>query len=201
MKKFLLIFAVMLTLGIAQPAKAGIEFGLEAGMNLSKLSVSKNLKQFTDPQNRYGFYVGPKMNFNFLGFGGDVALLYNQRRLSLTDHTSKTFRSVEVPVNFRYTLGLSSLAAVYASTGPQFGFNIGSRKWGLSNITEGRVTDVLKRENMNVSWNIGAGVKLAGHIELGVGYNIMLSKYAKTYGADTYSFRANTFQVQVAYLF
>ena len=67
---------------------------------------------------------------------------------------------MEVPVNFRYTLGLSSLAAVYASTGPQFGFNIGSRKWGLSDITEGRVTDVLKRENMNVSWNIGAGVKL-----------------------------------------
>lgn len=196
MKKCFLIFAVMLTLGIAQPAKAGIEFGLEAGMNLSKLSVSKNLKQFTDPQNRYGFYVGPKMNFNFLGFGGDVALLYNQRRLSLTDHTSKTFRSVEVPVNFRYTLGLSSLAAVYASTGPQFGFNIGNRKWGIADIT-----DAFKRENMNVSWNIGAGVKLAGHVELGIGYNIMLSKYAKTYGAGTYSFRANTFQVQVAYLF
>lgn len=191
----------MLTLGIAQPAKAGIEFGIEAGMNLSKLSVSKNLKQFTDPQNRYGFYVGPKMNFNFLGFGGDVALLYNQRRLSLTDHTSKTFRSVEVPVNFRYTLGLSSIVAVYASTGPQFGFNIGNRKWGLSDITKGGIVDAFKRENMNVSWNIGAGVKLAGHVELGIGYNIMLSKYAKIYGADTYFFRANTFQVQAAYLF
>ena len=196
-----MIFAVVLTLGIAQPAKAGIEFGLEAGMNLSKLSVSKNLKQFTDPQNRYGFYVGPKMNFNFLGFGGDVALLYNQRRLSLTDHTSKTFRSVEVPVNFRYTLGLSSIAAVYASTGPQFGFNIGNRKWGITDITVGRIADAFKRENMNVSWNIGAGVKLAGHVELGIGYNIMLSKYSKTYGAGTYSFRANTFQVQAAYLF
>ena len=196
-----MIFAVVLTLGIAQPAKAGIEFGLEAGMNLSKLSVSKNLKQFTDPQNRYGFYVGPKMNFNFLGFGGDVALLYNQRRLSLTDHTSKTFRSVEVPVNFRYTLGLSSIAAVYASTGPQFGFNIGNCKWGITDITEGRIADAFKRENMNVSWNIGAGVKLAGHVELGIGYNIMLSKYSKTYGAGTYSFRANTFQVQAAYLF
>ena len=169
----------MLTLGIAQPAKAGIEFGLEAGMNLSKLSVSKN----------------------FLGFGGDVALLYNQRRLSLTDHTSKTFRSVEVPVNFRYTLGLSSIAAVYASTGPQFGFNIGNRKWGITDITEGRIADAFKRENMNVSWNIGVGVKLAGHVELGIGYNILLSKYAKTYGAGTYSFRANTFQVQAAYLF
>lgn len=191
----------MLTFGIAQPAKAGIEFGLEAGMNLSKLSVSKNLKQFTDPQNRYGFYVGPKMNFNFLGFGGDVALLYNQRRLSLTDHTSKTFRSVEVPVNFRYTLGLSSIAAVYASIGPQFGFNIGNRKWGITDITEGRIADAFKRENMNVSWNIGVGVKLAGHVELGIGYNILLSKYAKTYGAGTYSFRANTFQVQAAYLF
>ena len=54
---------------------------------------------------------------------------------------------------------------------------------------------------MKVSWNIGAGVKLLGHVELGVGYNIMLSKYAKTYGAGTYSFRDNTFQVQVAYLF
>ena len=54
---------------------------------------------------------------------------------------------------------------------------------------------------MNVSWNVGAGVKLLGHFELGVGYNIMLGKYAKTYGAGTYSFRYNTFQVQAAYLF
>ena len=199
----------MLTLGIAQPAKAGIEFGLEAGMNLSKLSVSKNLKQFTDPQNRYGFYVGPKMNFNFLGFGGDVALLYNQRRLSLTDHTSKTFRSVEVPVNFRYTLGLSSIAAVYASTGPQFGFNIGNRKWGITDITEGRIADAFKRENMNVSWNFGAGVKVFKHLEAGLNYNLMLSRYAnpikeitgQNVNASDYHFHTNTFSFRVAYLF
>ena len=49
MKKFLLIFAVMLTLGIAQPAKAGIEFGLEAGMNLSKLSVEQELEAVYRP--------------------------------------------------------------------------------------------------------------------------------------------------------
>ncbi|MBR1712484.1 MAG: PorT family protein [Alloprevotella sp.] len=212
MKRNLFTLALLLTLAAATPAQAGIEFGIMAGMNMSKVNF-KDLDRNFSASNRYGFYVGPKVNVNVLGFGADAALLYNQKRLNLGDDYSRTIRSVEIPINARYTLGLGSLASVYAATGPQFGFNVGQTKW--TKLFSGEDT-TFERKNMNVSWNVGVGAKLAKHVEIGLTYNIALSKYAKTInrvsklagGSDdavtvpaNYDFKTNTFQVQVAYLF
>ena len=212
MKKSLFTLALLLTLAAATPAQAGIEFGIMAGMNMSKVNF-KDLDRNFDSSNRYGFYVGPKVNVSVLGFGADAALLYNQKRLNLDDDYSRTLRSVEIPVNARYTLGLGSLASVYAATGPQFGFNVGQTKWTKLFSSE---ETTFERQNMNVSWNVGVGAKLAKHVEIGLTYNIALTKYAKTInrvsklagGADdavatpaNYDFKTNTFQLQVAYLF
>lgn len=68
------------------------------------------------------------------------------------------------------------------------------------------------RSNMNTTWNIGAGLRLLGHLEIGVGYNFALSRTGKNIfenfvGEAGHSndyelrYRANSFQVQVAYLF
>ena len=118
--------------------------------------------------------------------------------------------AIAVPLNFRYTFGLGKIAAVYAATGPQFGFNVGSTEW--KHVFDGGDT-TFKRENMNVSWNIGAGVKLLKHLEIGLSYNIAITKYAKVLsivGSEAeefakspkdYNFKTNTFQIQAAYLF
>lgn len=209
MKKILVSLVALLTIAAATPANAGIEYGIEAGMNLSKVSF-KNLSSNFSPENRFGFYIGPKLNFSVLGIGGDVAILYNQKRLNLDEDYSRMLRSVEIPINLRYTIGLGSVASIYAATGPQFGFNVGNTKW--SNLIEDTKTN-FKRENMNVSWNIGAGVKLLKHLEVGLSYNIAITKYAKVLSAidestgkaienpENYNFKTNTFQIQVAYLF
>lgn len=212
MKKILLSLFALLTLAAATPAQAGIEFGIQAGMNMSKVKFS-NFNDNFDASNRYGFYFGPKVNFSLLGFGGDAAILYNQKRMNLDEDYSKTFRSIEIPVNARYTIGLGSVASVYVATGPQFGFNVGDKDWTWKGMTqsgkENAIGSTFKKKNMNVSWNIGAGVKLFKHVEAGIGYNIMLSKYAeqikditgKDVDSDNYNFKTNTFTVQVAYLF
>lgn len=207
MKKYFVALLAVLSLAWATPAQAGIEFGVQLGMNMSKVKFD-NFKSNFDSSNRYGFYFGPKVNFSLLGFGGDAAILYNQKRMNLSEDNSKTFRSVEVPINARYTIGLGSVASVYVSTGPQFGFNVGDKKWTWAGLDEA-VGSTFKRKNMNVSWNFGAGVKLMKHVEVGVGYNLMLSKYAETIGdltgkdvdGDNYNFKTNTFTMQVAYLF
>lgn len=212
MKKLLFTLLTLLSLAFATPAQAGFEFGIQAGMNLSKVKFDKFNDNF-DASNRYGFFVGPKVNFSLLGFGGDAAILYNQKRMNLDEDYSKTFRSIEVPINARYTFGLGSLASVYVSTGPQFGFNVGGKEWTWKGMTqsgtENAFKSTFKRKNMNVSWNIGAGVKLFKHVEAGIGYNIMLSKYAEQIkditgqdvDSDNYNFKTNTFTIQVAYLF
>lgn len=212
MKQTIFSCALFLAMVTAIPAQAGIEFGILAGMNTSKVNF-KDLDRNFSSANRCGFYIGPKINFSILGFGGDAALLYNQKRLNLDEGYSRTLRSVEIPLNARYTVGIGSIAALYAATGPQFGFNVGQTKW--TKLLSGDDT-TFKRENMNFSWNIGVGAKFLKHIEVGLSYNIALTKYAKTLNrvskivggngdviptpAD-YNFRTNTFQIQAAYLF
>ena len=189
---------LLLLLMVAAPAKAGIEFGVMTGMNMSKVNFNKFNKNF-DSSNRYGWYFGPKVNFSVLGFGGDAAVVYSQLRMNLDDNYSKTFR-------------LGSLASVYVASGPQLGFNIGNKEWTWKTITtpESNVlSSTFERKKMNVSWNFGAGVKVFKHLEAGLNYNLMLSKYAHPIkvvtghevSASDYNFHTNTFSVRVAYLF
>lgn len=207
MKKIILCFALLLATTAAQ-AQLGVKFGVEAGMNVSKVDFSSLGGNFSS-DNRYGFYVGPKMNLSILaGFGVDAAVLYNQKRMNLSDDYSRTLRSVEIPLNARYTIGLGKLLGIYVATGPQFGWNIGNTKW-TSTGADG-IRDTFKRKNANVSWNFGGGFKVLDKVEIGVGYNLALSKYAKavrkvintpdTEGKN-YDFKTNTVQLQVAYLF
>ena len=78
-----------------------------------------------------------------------------------------------------------------------------------SNLGNGSNFD---RSNMNMTWNVGAGVRLLGHLELGVGYNFGIGKTGKAIfenitdiAGDSRDwqlrYRTNTFQVQLAYLF
>lgn len=103
---------VLLLLMAAAPAKAGIEFGVLTGMNMSKVNFHNFNKNF-DSANRYGWFLGPKINFCQLGFGGDAAVVYSQLRMNLDDNYSKTFCSIEIPINARYTVGIGHLASIY----------------------------------------------------------------------------------------
>ncbi len=194
MKKIAMIFALFAAMTCTTTAFAqSVKIGVTAGMNVSKLT-----KGITDSDHRYGYYVGPKLKISLpLGFGLDASALYNQRRFNLetpTGSESETFHSIEIPINVRYNIGLGDLAAVYFATGPQFGFNVGDNKW--------KHMDSFKTENMNTTWNIGAGVTLIKHLEVGIGYNIALSKYGEgKYAGKNYDFKANTTQVYLTYIF
>ena len=209
MKKTLLALVAMLMLSMGT-ANAQLEWGIMAGTNLTKVNFSNDLEDVATSnlksKNMSGFYVGPKVNFTLpiIGLGADAALVYSQKKLQVDaaeGSASNTFRSIEIPINLRYTFGLSSLAAVYIATGPQFGFNVGNRKWDFSSIDAGLSSVKFKKQNMNTSWNVGAGVKLLGHLEVGLLYNIAISKYYKKAGSDDYNFKSNSFQIQAAYLF
>ena len=212
MKKTLLAFFAAMMLTIA-PANAQLQWGILVGTNLSKVHFSKEMKKNLNnlkSSNTSGFYFGPKVNFTLpiVGLGADAALLYSQKRLEIegnngtnTVSSSSTFRSLEIPINVRYTYGFSSLAAVYLATGPQFGFNLGNRTWDFKSVDSSLEALKFKKKNMNTSWNIGAGVKLINHLEVGLLYNFSISKYYKKAAGEGYDFNGNSFQVQAAYLF
>ena len=206
--------ALLLLLATAVPAAAqSFSWGVTAGMNLSKLSISGNVKQTAlqnfSTDNKAGWYVGPKITFNtVIGLGVDASLQYSERNLSI-DGESEKYRTVEIPLNLRYTLGLGSIASVYVATGPQFGFGLQNMSW--ENMLPGYPSNFSKN-NMTTTWNIGAGVRLLKHLEVGVGYNFALTGVGKTIFDNTTGivgasndyqlrYKTNTFQVQAAYYF
>lgn len=193
---------MLFIIGGATTASAQFKFGLVAGMNMSKLSFDNG--KYFDSDNRAGWYVGPKVWFNIpiVGLGVNASAQYSQRRMNVKSgdgedavSDSKNLNTIEIPINVRYTLGLGSIASVYAETGPQFGFNVGNKT----------VSEVAKFKSSNVTWNVGIGARVLGHLEAGVGYNIALSKFGElvpdALTGTKNDFKSNTWQVQVAYLF
>ena len=193
MKKIISVFMVAVCLMMAAPVQAQLHFGVKGGLNLSKASFSKDALK---GGNQTGWFIGPMAEFTLpiIGVGADIAALYSQTELAAkgydTDAKLKTF---EIPVNLKWSFGLGSMLGAYIAAGPQFGFNIGNKK--------GFMDYELKKNN--TTFNVGAGVKLIRHIQIGVNYNFALSHTAtiETTNEEVIKIKNNTWQVSLAYLF
>lgn len=204
LKTLIAAFAFALAGTVAAQAQS-FSYGITAGYNLSKVKVSGYTENFSS-DNRAGWFLGPKIAFNtVLGIGVDAALEYSQRKLytNINDtRDTETYRTIEIPINLRYNIGLGKKAGVYIATGPQFGFSLQKMDW--SNVGTG---SNFSKENMNTTWNIGGGLRLLNHFEVGIGYNFALGKIGKaivnegTNDEHELKYKTNTFQVQLTYLF
>lgn len=220
MKKIIFSLVLLASIVGAQTASAfGFDWGVTGGFNLTKLKIDKESKSF-DTNGQAGWFVGLKANVSLIaGFGLDGALLYNQMKYTNTAtfnnasvSVNETSRSFAIPINLKYSIGLGKLANVYVTTGPQFDFALGNKK-NDDNAT--LIVSTFEQENMTTSWNVGAGVKLFKHLDLGLSYNFGLSETAKqtinivggtTIGSTlpanfNTKVKANTFKIQATYYF
>ena len=197
--------AVVLMMMAAIPSVAQVKFGVKGGLNVTKMSVSSEVYS---ADNNNGFFIGPTVKFTLpiVGLGIDAAALYDERKGALVRYDNKSedvkFKSINVPVNLRWNIGLGSLAGIYLAAGPQFGFALGDfgDAWDSS---------FYKKENMNVSVNLGAGLSLLKHLELGFTYNIQTKdSYAITedwaggnLGLQVTDIKTNAWQISAAYYF
>ena len=203
MKKIFTTIVLMASMLVAIPAKAGINFGIKGGYNITNFSFSGDDLSST---NRSGFFIGPsvKIGIPVLPIGFEVAALYDQRdaKLSTTANGEETLsqKSINIPVNIRYELGLGDMAGIYVAAGPQFGFNIGDKKFSFSNAND------YKMKDSNLSLNLGAGIRLVSHLEIGFNYNIALGKTGEFNEVDGVknlvgNGKANSWQISAAYYF
>ncbi|MCR8894253.1 Uncharacterised protein [uncultured Bacteroides sp.] len=191
MKKIFSTLVIMACLLLAVPAQAQVKFGLKGGLDVSKLDNKVG-------DNTTGFFVGPMVDVTLpiIGLGIDVAALYSQSGLDVNNKNSEKLKSVEIPVNLKWTLGLGSTLGVYVAAGPQFGFSIND---GWKQLME-------ESNKSFVSVNVGAGLKLLRHLQVGVNYNIGASKLGdmiveSSDGNLRSSIRKNSWQVSLAYMF
>lgn len=205
MKKLSTLLLLATVMLCSLPASAQFKYGLEAGLNLSKMSMSKDV---VSSDNRVGWFVGPKIQFGIplAGLAVDGALLYSQKYMELdstedgvTETSRKTMPNIEIPVNLKWNFGFSSLVGVYLATGPQWSWYLGGKKISFDGENVGLL------ETSNFSWNVGAGINAFKHLQLGVTYNIACGKTGELNGlmetAEKIKLRNNTWQVRLAYMF
>ena len=166
----LVVLAVAMTMTVQAQ---GIKFGLKGGLDIVNLSFDKNV---FDTSNKLGWFIGPslKVSLPVPGLGVDIAALYDQKKSEVNNETI-TQKSIIVPVNARFSFGVGSAASIYLAAGPQFGFNVGDDefKWTTNGVEN---TFQLKKSAFSI--NLGAGVTLMKHLEIGFAYNLGLGKTA-----------------------
>ena len=175
MKKILFVVALLAATMTVQAQ--GLKFGIKGGLNLTKMTFSKDVYS---SDNQAGFYLGPTLKLSLpLGFCVDAAALYDQRSAKVEsdnltgvqgagDEKIKQ-KSIQIPINARYNIGLGSEAGIYLAVGPQFGFPVGDKVY---NTKVGEYT----LKSSNLSFNFGAGVYLLDHLEVGFSYNLAAGK-------------------------
>lgn len=219
MKRIFTLLVAMVA--IVTTASAQFQFGVEAGLNINKPSSFDNesLKAMVTPKNSLGWFAGIKVKKQFVsGFGFDGALLFSQMKDDLGE-ASKSLQYLTVPLNARFQIGLGSLASIYLAAGPQWSVNIGDRDWDWGDISQAKSLGEEYYESAtkqhNISANLGAGVILMKHLQVGFTYNIPITAngemlYNKptvdNFGQTTYeeykeNWRNNTWQIRAAYFF
>ena len=198
MKKIFTTIVLMASMLVAIPAKAGINFGIKGGYNITNFGFSEDV---IAKDNQQGFFIGPslKIGIPVLPIGFEIAALYDQRDAKLEGEKISQ-KSINIPINVRYELGLGDMAGIYVAAGPQFGFNIGDKKFSFSNANDYEMKD------SNLSLNLGAGIRLVSHLEIGFNYNIALGKtgeFNEVDGAKNLvgNGKANAWQISAAYYF
>ncbi len=201
MKKVISTVMIAVCLCMAIPAQAQLKFGVKGGLNVSKVSFDKNVYS---SDNRTGFFIGPMAEFTIpiIGLGVDGALLYSQKDLKVDyegeSGTSKQ-QGLDIPINLKYTIGLGDLLGIYVAAGPDFFFDFAKEK----TYVDGSVD----KKKAQVGVNVGAGVKLVNHLQVGVNYNIPLGDSGDVSFKDatdavfSSNYKTKTWQVSVAYIF
>lgn len=194
MKRIISVLLVAVCIGMAMPAQAQLKWGVKGGVNVAKVTFDDKLLK---SDNMAGFFIGPMAEFTIpvVGLGIDGSLLFSQKGIKADNDAVKQY-GLDIPVNLKYNIGLGSLLGVYLAAGPDFYFDFKGNENGYD-----------KRRAM-VGVNVGAGLKLIKHLQIGFNYNIPLGKsgdvtwkdgVSSVFKADSY--KTKTWQISAAYLF
>lgn len=207
MKKVITLVVLIAAVSLTAQAQ-GLKFGVKGGLNISKMSFSKDV---VSSDNKTGFFVGPSLKLSLpAGFSADIAALYDERSTDVSGSkttavegdiitsTSGTEtikqKSLQIPLNLRYNIGLSSMAGLYLAAGPQFGFPVADKVF-KTEFGDYRLKDA------NLSINFGAGLYLMGHLEVGFTYNLAAGKSGEFKDWNDVDTHNNAWQISAAYYF
>ena len=192
----MMIAFVMLMLAIPTNAQI-LKFGIKGGLNLTELDTNINgLKN-----NSMGYFVGPMVEITApgVGLGVDGAIMYAQH-----GKDEMKMEGVEVPLNLKFTFGAGSTMSIFLAAGPDFFLNLKDIDLGAIDATIDGYKSKDKRAQVGL--NLGGGIKLANHLQIGLNYQMPLGDsftFKKIVDAvkDKEGAQFNTWQLSLAYIF
>lgn len=177
-----LALAAALVAGTAGMAQAGpFQFGIKAGLNVNKISLSKDFVNKLDaPGNSCGWTAGFMADFTvpIIGVGADVSLMYSRMNNGAEEADLYGKNFIEIPVNVKYKFTIPVIASVfkpYLFTGPQFGLRLDKESTWAN----------LKSRTFQMNWNFGLGVQLINHIQVSASYALGCNKIVKSIADST----------------
>ena len=199
------IIVILLCFCFSHNSEAKIMFGVRGGLNLVDFSI-KNASSTFDESNRAGFFFGPTMKVAIpaLPVDFDISVIYDERTAHVAD-VSAPHKTINIPLNARFSVGLASSFSVFAFGGPQYTFNRSDDKTLFTDFTS---QDWSWRSGY-LSFNVGLGFTLFKHVEIRGNYNIACGRTAevtvydalRTAVTDTYKTHYNAWQIEAAYYF
>ncbi len=163
-----ILLSLLLLAAMALPATAQVRFGIRAGMTVGELRFDRKV---INSDNRVGYTGGLLLDLNIpaVGLGAEVSAMYTHRNNRLSDdHQIYKRHYIDIPVYVRYRLalpGVERIIAPYAFTGPCFAILFNEN--APTNYDNSRTF---------LSWDIGAGADLFGHLRLSASYGLGISK-------------------------
>jgi hypothetical protein len=207
MKKALLLLSLMglINFSFAQ----SVSFGVNAGVNFSKISSSGNGLTLTS-SNTTGFHVGAVADIGFGNLSLQPGILYSTKGGSINGSggTEKlTLNYVEVPVNLLYNIPLG-VGKVFFGGGPYVALGLS----GKATLTGAATTSGSGSESQNVTFgsadgdvknpdfgvNLLGGFRFTSGLSLSAGYGIGIANLSNSSGAST---KNNVLSFSVGYFF
>lgn len=167
----ILLLAALCT-GLSAQAKFGI--GPKVGLNVNQLHFSGS--KLLDASNRCGVTAGVTAEYiaPMLGFGADISVMYTHMKthveLAELDGYNASGNFLEIPLHLKYKFSLPAVGSIispYIFTGP----NVAVKLSGDHSYFDTKTTQW--------GWDLGIGVELIRHLQIGAGYTWGLNKLAE----------------------
>lgn len=164
-----------------------IKWGVKGGVNVTKIDFDNGIED-----DMAGFFIGPmaEMTIPLVGLGVDAALLFSQKGVKAESDATKQ-AGLDIPVNLKYTIGLGSALGIFIAAGPDFYFDFKDEPGA-------------DKKKAQVGINVGAGLKLLSHLQVGVNYNIPMGDHfdlVEVAGEVWEKGKDKTWQISLAYIF
>ncbi len=214
MKHIRLILTAIALLATCVGAYAGniLRFGPKVGVEVNSMRLNSEI---FDSDNRAGFTGGLMLEANVpvIGLSFDLSVMYvhrvNYNSIKVIDYgpnekdlvTNENYKKrdyIELPLNIKYRFSLpvvGNIVSPYVFTGPSIAFLTSSKA----------ISEAYENKSFDVSWNVGAGVQLFSHLQIGASYGFGITKTVKNIGltnnAVDVTGRSNYWTVTAAWLF